>query len=174
VPRAEDPWRRGRWLASDRRRESPQHVCRPRAREDAEAQGGGRGARGHALGGADDLHAPDVGALRCREVVVRGLVIVDEHAVAATGENPRYREVRRVVARAKSGLRQDTPDQPSVLLDPGAIGDVALNTSPAMLRDIRALAETIEAFVRRRPPGGADAQDLGRASPVGSFDLDDA
>src|SRR5262249_56413119 len=120
------------------------------------------------------LDGPGVGPVGCRKVVVSGLVVVDEQAVAATGEDPRHREVRRVVARTKPGRRQDAADERAVVVDPGPVRHVALHTRASVLYRVGAFAETIEMLVRDRGPGRTDAEHLLGASAGRRLELDDA
>jgi len=80
--------------------------------------------------------------------VIRGLVVVDQHAVAATGEQPRDREVRRVIARAKARRRQHGAEQRAIGRIVRAVRHVALDDLSAVLEGISALAESEEAFLR--------------------------
>ena len=137
VPRPEHPRRVGdRRLPPGPRREARQRVDRARPGEDQEAQLARRGPRRLVLGRALHGEAPGVGACAA-EVVVGGLVVGDDDAVAAARQQPRDREVGRVGTAPEAGRRQQRADAGPLVLAIGPVGDVALDRGAAVLDGVR-------------------------------------
>ena len=137
-PRPVDPGRSRPWLAPSRGGESPQRLGRARPGEDPEVERA-----------AVDVGAPDVVAV-ARERKPARLVAVDKDAVAAAREQPRDREIGRVVAVAQPPGRRRREDELAVFGRSGAVGDVVLDLAAALVDRVRALAEAEEALAGRR------------------------
>ena len=172
-PRPPDPARGGYGLASCVLREPPQRRGRRAAAEDAQPQ-----ARGRALLGAQvvrrarDLDGPLAIAA---EVVVGGLLVLDEHAVALGRQHPRDREVRRVVALPVALRRHERRQDRALgvgVVRP--VGDVGLDRAGAAVVDpLRPFTEAVEVLDRgrveahseRRGADGPDRRGLDRDGP---------
>ena len=92
--------------------------------------------------------------------MVGRLVALGEHAVAARGEQPRDREVGRVVARAEPPGRDERAHDRPVLRLVGAVGDDRLDRAPAHLHGDRPLAEPEKALARAGAEAHPDRLDV--------------
>ncbi len=146
--------RPGRWrggLAAGRPGEAPQRVGRARAREDAQVEP----ARVYLDAPAPSAHEE-----------AAGLVVVDQHAVAAAREQPGDRVVGGVAAVDLGPVRRRHAGDRLVGLEERAVGGVVEDLAAALVDRVGALAEAGQALAPARREADRDRPGAGRAGQV--------
>ena len=160
IPGTEHPRGGRRRLAAGDLGQPAEGIGRRRARDEAKAEV-------RRLG----LDAPG-GGVRASQPEVAGLVVAEQHPVAGGGEEPRNREVGRVVARMPPLGRDDRPDQRPVGGRVGTIRDVVLDLVSALIDRVGALAEAEVALTRPRVEANAHRGDARRRARDGRRQVD--